>query len=304
MKVIGHKNQCELLVKLANRKDIPHALIFAGPEGIGKRRIAQWFAHKILNSSTISNPDIHIVQLEEGKRDIPATALRELRQKLQLKSYGGSKKIAIIDDAHRMSTAACNAFLKTLEEPPGDSLIILITHSPQQLLATVISRCQVFNFTELSISETKEILTGLDLSVEINDLLELSPNNLGILGLSSYCDPLSLELTEKKKAKAHLTMLLDKNKEISALLKQAWEPQELEARLSNKVNAASKLGEEKENIEMVFAIIKSQLRTRLVNSSSTKESRKIAEQMLKVVEIEQLVQERSLNTAIQLAAIL
>lgn len=304
MKIIGHKNQCELLLKLTSRKDIPHALIFAGPQGVGKRRIAQWFAHKILNSHTISNPDIHIVQLEEGKRDIPATALRELRQKLQLKSYGGAKKIAIIDDAHRMSIAACNAFLKTLEEPPGDSLIILVTHCPQQLLPTVISRCQVFNFMELSKPETKEILESLELSIETNNLLELSPNSLGLLGLSEYCNPLSLELTEKKKAKAHLATLLEKNEEISSLLKLAWESQDLETRLSNKVNAASKLGEDKENLEMVFSIIKSQLRTRLTQSSSTRESRKIAEQMLKVVEIEQLVQERSLNTAIQLAAIL
>jgi DNA polymerase III delta prime subunit len=297
MEIIGHKEQCERLTKL---KNIPHAILFTGPEAVGKKRVARWFAKKILGKNP--HPDLHLVQLEAEKRDIPATALRELIQKLQLKSYAGGKKIAIIDDAHRMSIAASNAFLKTLEEPPGDSLIILITHCPQMLLPTIISRCQTFNFSELNDQEKKGILESHALEIETKQLLAIG--ELSILGLSEFIDPISLELKDKKKATNHLNQLLESHKKIKAILSDVWEAPDFETKLSNKVATASKLAEDKDNTSLVFGILKQELRARLRTSNSNKDLKRTAEQMLKVIEIEQLTQERSLNSAIQLAAIL
>ena len=93
MQIIGHQEQCERLLKLNN---IPHAMLFTGPEAIGKKRIARWYAKKLLGS--LQHPDLHLIEKDPEKRDIPAAELRELIHKLQLKSYAGGKKIAIIDD--------------------------------------------------------------------------------------------------------------------------------------------------------------------------------------------------------------
>lgn len=293
MEVIGHTEQCERLLKL---KNIPHAVLFTGPEAVGKKRVARWFAEKLLGK--LQHPDLHLAQLEAEKRDIPATAIREIIQKLQLKAYAGGKKIAIIDDAHRMNIAASNAFLKTLEEPPGDSLIILITHCPQMLLPTIISRCQTFNFGELSAEQTKNILNKHDLSIKIEDL------NLSDLGLSEFVDPITLEIKDKKKASTHLQQLLENHKKIKSIFSDVWQADDFESRLSNRVVAASKLAEDKDNTALIFNILKQELRTRLKASKSNRESHRIAEQMLKVVEIEHLTRERSLNNSIQLAALL
>ena len=294
MQIVGHKIQCERLLKLTN---IPHAILFTGPEAVGKKRVARWFAEKLLGK--LQHPDLHLVQREEEKRDIPATAIRDLIQKLQLKSYAGGKKIAIIDDAHRMNIAASNAFLKTLEEPPGDSLIILISHCPQVLLPTIISRCQTFNFSELNKEDQKEILRNLGLDIKIDEIAEIGLQNLS---LTEFIDPLTLEIKDRKKATNHLAQITECHSRIKELLSDVWEAQDFESKLSAKVATASKLAEDKDNTPLIFAILKEELRKRL--RSHPNDSKRTAEQMLKTIEIEHLIQERSLNVATQLSVLL
>lgn len=295
MIIHGHKKELEQLTKL---KNIHHAMIFSGPKGIGKRKIAQYFALNLLDEKSSQHPDLHTVSLEEGKRDIPAEKIRELKSKLQLKSYSGKKKIAIIDDAEKMNPTACNAFLKTLEEPPGDSLIILITNSPQLLLPTIISRCQVFNFSKLKTEDVKSTLSMLNLSEDlIEKLIKIESSNLNLFKISS--DPHTLEVINNKKLLKHLEEFVEKAEEISSYLDRSFKNN-----LVDSVVAASNLAENKENIPLIFHIARNKLRQRIYDANSLRESRILSNKLIKIIETEALIRQRSLNPTIQLASAL
>lgn len=168
--VIGHDRQKGVLAKSAIDGSVAHAYIFAGPEGIGKKPVAAGFA-KLLNCtakhlpenipdaecSCVSctkidkgiHPDLIVIRFE-GVKSIKVEQIREdIEDRIYLKPYEGKYKIVIVDEAERMSNSAQNAFLKTLEEPPPDSVIILITSEPNSLLPTIRSRCRIIQFSPL-----------------------------------------------------------------------------------------------------------------------------------------------------------
>ena len=89
----------------------------------------------------IAHPDLHVVQPESKSRRIVIDQIRELEHSIQRKPLVGGSKVAIIHDADRMQPQAANAFLKTLEEPPPGSLILLLSTVPEAILETVLSRC-------------------------------------------------------------------------------------------------------------------------------------------------------------------
>lgn len=292
LKIYGHKKELEQLAQL---KSLHHAMIFSGPRGIGKRRIAQNFALNILEENNLQHPDLHIITIEEGKRDIPAERIRELKNKLQLKSYSGKKKIAIIDDAEKMNLTACNAFLKTLEEPPGDSLIILVTDSPQLLLPTIISRCQVFNFSKLKKEDSIQILSSFNLEQGlIERLIQIEANSLALFNIET--DPQTLEILNEKKLTKHLEKFIEKAEELSKHIDKSFRNN-----LTDSVVAASNLAESKENLELTFHIARNEIRKRIYNSSSKKECRFLSAKLVKLIETEMLIRQRSLNPGIQLS---
>jgi len=146
---------------------VSHSYLFAGPDGIGKKLVANEFAKLIncnnqgVNDSTDCecnsctkidkgiHPDVIYVQFE-GVKSIKVEQIREgVEDRLFLKSFEAKYKVVIVDEAERMSNGAQNAFLKTLEEPPPNSVIILITSSPDTLLPTIRSRCQLIRFNPL-----------------------------------------------------------------------------------------------------------------------------------------------------------
>jgi DNA polymerase-3 subunit delta' len=138
---------------------LPHALLIAGAAGLGKGLLAVRFAKLALcrmpadglpcghcNScaqfAAGSHPDYSLVAVQEEKSAIGVEQVRELIADLQLKSGHGGRKVALIEPAEAMSTAAANSLLKTLEEPPAETLILLVSATPGRLPATVRSRCQ------------------------------------------------------------------------------------------------------------------------------------------------------------------
>ena len=150
----------------------PHGLLFAGPEGVGKRTCALMLA-KALNCSA-SGPDdfcgacpqcrkidagVHadvlLVQTEDDASSIKIAQVRDLLQTLTLRPLEGRHKVYIIDPADAMNDAASNALLKGLEEPPDDTSFILVTSNPQALLVTVRSRCQTYAFGPLTLNELR-----------------------------------------------------------------------------------------------------------------------------------------------------
>jgi len=120
--IIGHQKQWEFLKFLVKIKKIPHALLFVGPEKIGKKTLALEFASLILKQSLRGHPDF--VFLEPINGEIKISQIRELILRLSLKKSSAPFKIVIIDNAHLMNFQAQNCFLKTLEEPKGESVLI------------------------------------------------------------------------------------------------------------------------------------------------------------------------------------
>ena len=136
---------------------LPHAVILIGPPGVGKRAAAAWMVTRKLQVSKQAelpqypferpdHPDLQWIEAAEAKEAIGIGQIRALVDDLGLTSYAGGGKAAVIDPANAMTNNAANSLLKTLEEPPGDTLIILIADRTGRLPATIFSRCQRIEF--------------------------------------------------------------------------------------------------------------------------------------------------------------
>jgi DNA polymerase-3 subunit delta' len=157
----------EYLRNAHQQQRLAHAYLISGPAGSGKSAVAAGLA-ATLNDSTPADvlggraADVFITEPASRSRRIIVDQIRTLERALQLRSAAGRKKIAIIRDADRMQSQAANAFLKTLEEPPENSLLFLLTALPEALPETIMSRClslplQIPSETAPS-SEEKELL--------------------------------------------------------------------------------------------------------------------------------------------------
>ncbi len=160
----GQERQIKIIKKSIENDRIPHAYLFLGEDGIGKRLTALTMA-KALNCSSMvddscdmcrvcrkidngNHPDVTVLKPEGAH--IKIDQIRELQRSLQYKPYEGKKRVCIIPDAEKLTIEAKNALLKTLEEPPPDTMLILISTSSHLLLSTIISRCQRLKFQPLA----------------------------------------------------------------------------------------------------------------------------------------------------------
>lgn len=132
-----------LLQRAQQRDRLAHAYLLAGPVGSGKRALAGQLTALLLGASAsdFQHPDVHLIEPESRSRRILIEQIRELEHGLRLRSFSGGSKIGVIVDADRLQPNAANAFLKTLEEPPAHSHLLLLTSRPEQMLETILSRC-------------------------------------------------------------------------------------------------------------------------------------------------------------------
>jgi DNA polymerase III subunit delta' len=171
--IIGHEKQLETLRSALTQGRLHHAYLFVGPEGVGKRTVALSLARALhcsdqpgdfcgqcANCARIqagNHPDVRVIGPLPDKKEISIQQIREIEKELNFRSFSGGRKIAIIDPATLMNLAAQNALLKTLEEPPQDSVLILIASNSGGLLPTLRSRCLRLSFSPLR----RDLLAGL-----------------------------------------------------------------------------------------------------------------------------------------------
>ena len=173
--IIGHEPQKEFLRNSVRKNRISHAYLFSGPEGVGKKLVATGFA-KLINCAEGGaenldcectscaktekglNPDV-LVFGYPGEKTIKVDHVRQdIERLIHLAPYENPYKVFIIDGAQRMNFNAQNAFLKTLEEPPPNSIIILITTLADLLMPTIRSRCQSVVFQPLEVEQVRKFL--------------------------------------------------------------------------------------------------------------------------------------------------
>jgi DNA polymerase-3 subunit delta' len=201
--IIGHKKQLEILRSALSNQRLHHAYLFVGAEGVGKRTTALALARAIhctevvddycgrcVNCARIidrNHPDVRFIEPLAGKKEISIQQIRELERELKYRSFTGKRKIAIIDPAVLMNLTAQNALLKTLEEPPEDSLIILIAPNAGGLLATIRSRCLPLSFAPLQRAQVATFLRS-QYAVKSEDAEFLAAMSMGSIGAATKLD--------------------------------------------------------------------------------------------------------------------
>jgi len=161
--VVGQEHVTQTLSNAIEQKRIAHAYLFCGPRGTGKTTIARIFA-KCLNCTggpkvDFDEKDFHVQEITEGRAldvlEIDGASnngveqVRELRETCKYAPANSQFKIYIIDEVHMLSTAAFNALLKTLEEPPAHVKFMFATTDPEKVLPTILSRCQRFDLRRI-----------------------------------------------------------------------------------------------------------------------------------------------------------
>ncbi|RLB70852.1 MAG: DNA polymerase III subunit delta' [Deltaproteobacteria bacterium] len=172
--VIGQQQAVNQLASMAGSGKVPAALLLAGMEGVGKCFTAYQLAQVVNCRQSAAadacgtcpdcrqiarrvHPDVLLVEAE--KNQIKIDQVREIHHYLGFAPLSGRFKVVIINDAHLLNGAAANALLKTLEEPPAQTIFLLVTHRQQLLLPTILSRCITVMFKPLSRVALKEILS-------------------------------------------------------------------------------------------------------------------------------------------------
>lgn len=177
--VVGQKSITQTLNNAIASNHLAQALLFTGPRGVGKTTCARILAKKI-NASEATRPDedfsFNIFELDAASNN-SVDDIRNLIDQVRIPPQTGKYKVYIIDEVHMLSQSAFNAFLKTLEEPPAHAIFILATTEKHKILPTILSRCQIFDFKRITITDIKEHLQ----KIAQNEGIEADPDALQII---------------------------------------------------------------------------------------------------------------------------
>ena len=164
--VIGQSSITQTLTNAISLNQLPQALLFCGPRGVGKTSCARILARKINNQKKEDDIKFNVFELDAASNN-SVDDIRNLNEQVRIPPQVGRYKIYIIDEAHMLSAAAFNAFLKTLEEPPKPAIFILATTEKNKIIPTILSRCQIYDFKSISRSDIALHLKNISLKNNI-----------------------------------------------------------------------------------------------------------------------------------------
>lgn len=274
--LIGNKAVKSILSRLAEGGRIPHSLLFASDEGVGKRQFALETARSLVCRSpqngqpcrkcascqrvgnfafpkpdadideykrTISSEHPDVAMVIPRNRNILVDAIRDLEREANFRPFEAPARVFIVDDAEKMNEAASNALLKTLEEPPPTSYIFVITSRPDALLTTIRSRCQMIRFGPVPAGEVESYLLKQK---------GLSPEDASLaarLSRGSVGRALSMDVKAFRKQRdamlGVLRAVLDGGGGVSALL-----------RIGEKMNDAASKDRYEENLDILQTLVR------------------------------------------------
>ncbi|MCD6115315.1 DNA polymerase III subunit delta' [bacterium] len=267
MEIIGHKKQWEFLKRSFQEKRLAHAYLFTGPESVGKKKMALEFAKLVLCESgksqpcnrcqscyqvdNLIHPDFLLIEpSSNAAKIISIEEIRTLKEKMSITS-GGNYKVAVIDNAHRLTHEAQSALLKLLEEPQGKKIIILVSEFPDVILPTIRSRTQPIHFHFVKEKEIELMLKNTSLTKREKELLMLvGKGRPGVI----------LQYLENK------NLLKENEKFVEDLLELKKSP------LFKRFNYAKRLKDSKEKERTLFvwlAFLRKKLLEKCSNSNSS-----------------------------------
>ena len=167
--VIGQNSITKTLENAIKQNQLPQALLFCGPRGVGKTTCARILAKNINTTETENKSDdfsYNIFELDAASNN-GVDDIRNLIDQVRIPPQTGKYKVYIIDEVHMLSGQAFNAFLKTLEEPPSYAIFILATTEKHKVIPTILSRCQIYDFKKISTNEIQTYLEKIAKSEKI-----------------------------------------------------------------------------------------------------------------------------------------
>lgn len=201
--IIGQQLPIKILKQSLKKDRVANAYLFYGPAGIGKKLTALNLAklvnclqptdepcdecHSCRRIENFNHPDVSVVVKDPAATALKIEQIRELEENIYLKPFEGKMKVFIIEEAADMTEEAQNALLKTLEEPPADSILVLLTSNEQNLLETIRSRCLRLRFNRLTTEQIRQIILK-QYDLEENQALVLARISEGSLEKANHAE--------------------------------------------------------------------------------------------------------------------